>query len=201
MEKTMRTTIVAGALVAFAGSANAGFVVDMDPAVLPGTENVLFNDDTLITQGPMVQGITNQNRLVVDWFGAGEDLMTEGARITAVDAGLTQFSVDMNYPTLGIASYQFNLDALKSGDVTINIYEMGSLSYSQTVSVDEQGPNFFRVYGTDKEVMSMITIVSDVEIGAISRNRIEAVPEPVPEPSALVALGIGMALLAARRRR
>ena len=197
----MRKIVTAGALAAIAGSANAVLVVDTEPMVLTGTENVLFNDDTLISQGPLVQGITNETRLIVDWFGAGEDLIAENASVSAVDGGLFTFSVDMNDPTLGIAAYQFNIDALGSGDMTINLYEMGSLSYSQTVSLDKQGPNFFRVYGTDKEVMSMITIVSDVEIGAITRNRIESMPEPVPEPSAFIALGLGMAMLVARRRR
>jgi hypothetical protein len=103
-------------------------------------------------------------------------------------------------PGLGIAAYQFNLDGLAGGNATINLYEGGSLSYSETFSVGKQGPNTFRVYGTEKEVMSTISIVSDVDFSGVTRNRISAMPGAVPEPSAFIALGIGLAGLLARKR-
>ena len=79
--------------------------------------------------------------------------------------------------------------------------EGGTLTVAEKVTLSEHGPNFFRVYGTEKEVMSMITITSDVDLTSVGRNRILGVPAPVPEPSALLALGIGVALLAVRKRR
>jgi len=196
----MNKLIIAGALAAMAGSANAILVIDTLPSVLENTENVLFNEDTLISTGPVVQGLTNSTRLIANWYGAGEDLLTENAQVKAFDGAFNMFSVSMDDPGLGIAAYQFNLDVLAGGNATFNVYEQGSLSYSETFSVDKQGPNTFRVYGTEKEVMSTISIISDVDLSGVSRNRISAVPGAVPEPAAFIALGIGLAGLLVRKR-
>lgn len=196
----MNKLTIAAAFAALVGSANATIVIDTLSAVYPDTENVLFNDDELISTGPLVQGITNGTGLIVNWYGAGEDLIAENARVNAVDGSFNMFSVAMDDPNLGIAAYQFNLDALGTGDITIKLFEQGSLSYSEVFSVNEQGPNTFRVYGTEKEVFSSISIMSTVELSGVSQNRISAVPGAVPEPAAFVALGIGLAGLLVRKR-
>ena len=196
----MKKLTIAAAFAALAGSANAIFVIDMESSVLTGTENVLFNDDSLITTGTLVQGMTNGTALIVNWYGAGEDLFTESSQVTSVDGSFNMFTVAMDDPSLGIGAYQFNLDALGTGDVTINLYEQGALSYTETVSVDKQGPNTFRIYGTKEEVMSSISIVSTVELSGVSRNRVLAMPGAVPEPAAFIALGIGLAGLLVRKR-
>jgi len=197
----MNKTIAAIGLAAAAGSANAVLVIETMPGALTGTENILFNDTGLISQGPLVQGLTSETLLVVDYFDAGEDLLAGKARVQAVDGGLTQFSVEMNDPGLGFAAYQFNLDAMGTGDVTINVYQHGALSLTETFSVDKQGPNWFRIYGTEKEAFSTVEVTSTVELGAVRNNRANAVPNPVPEPSAFAALGVGLiGLLWARRK-
>lgn len=196
----MNKLIIAAALAAMAGSANAIIVIDTLSAAYPGTENILFNDDTLIETGPLVQGITNNTRLIVNWYGAGEDLIAGNEQISPVDGTFNMFSVAMDDPGLGIAAYQFNLNALGSGDVTIKLFELGSLSYSETFVVNEQGPNAFRLYGTEKEVFSSISIMSTVDLSGVSQNRISAVPGAVPEPAAFIALGIGLAGLLVRKR-
>lgn len=196
----MKKITIAAAFAALAGSANAIFVIDMESSVLTGTENVLFNDDSLITTGTLVQGMTNNTSLIANWYGAGEDLITENAQVKAVDGSFNMFSVAMDDANLGIAAYQFNLNALGTGEITINLYEQGSLSYSEIFSVDKQGPNAYRIYGTEKEVMSSISILSTVELSGVSQNRISAMPGAVPEPAAFVALGIGLVGLMVRKR-
>lgn len=197
----MKTKLAMLAAAAVAATAQADLVIDTEPGNMSGIETVLLNDTGLITTGPMVQGMTSDSKLIVDYFGAGEDLVAGRARVMAVDGGLTQLSIRMDDPTLGIAAYRFNLDALGTGEVTINLFEQGSLSHTETFSVDERGPNWFRVYTTDKEVLSMITFTSDVEIGAVRNNGVYAVPNPVPEPSSFLALGVGLMALVALRRR
>src|SRR5688572_30502343 len=119
----MNRTLAALAAAAVAVSANAVLVIDQDPGNPPGSENILFNDPSLISKGLLVQGMTNENFLFVDFFDAGEDLVTARASVMAVDGGMTQLSVAMNDPTLGISAYRFNLNALASGDVTINVFD------------------------------------------------------------------------------
>jgi hypothetical protein len=44
-------------------------------------------------------------------------------------------------------------------------------------------------------------ISSTVELDSIRQNRVYAVPNPVPEPSGILALGLGLCALANLRRR
>ncbi len=196
----MRITLAILAAAAAAG-ANAALVIDTEAGNLFGTENVLLNNTGILSSGPVVQGITNETQLIVDFYGAGEDLETGKARVQAIDGGFTMLSVGMNDPTLGLAAYEFNLDALGDGDVTISVYDHGVLSLTDTFSLNEQGPNRFRVYGTEGEAFSEVMISSTVELDSIRQNRVYAVPNPVPEPSGILALGLGLCALANLRRR
>jgi hypothetical protein len=187
--------------IATVSSANAILVIDTHPGNIAGTENILLNDTGLLSFGPVVQGLTNESLLIVDFYDAGEDLLAGKARVTGADGGITQLSVAMNDPELGIAAYQFNLDALGSGDVTISAYDHGMLAITETFMLDEQGPNWFSVYGTKGESVSSITISSTVELASVRNNRVFAVPNPVPEPSGFLALGLGLTALVALRKR
>ncbi len=197
----MIKTLATLATVAAVGSANAILVIDQEPGNLPGTENILFNDKALLRMGPTVQGMTNETLLLVDFYGAGEDLVAGRARVMGVDGAIDQFSVKMNDPALGIAAYEFNLDALREGKVTIDLYDLGALVHSETFMLNEQGPNWFRIYGTENEAISNVSVSSAVDIAGIRNNRILGVPNPVPEPSGILALGLGLLSLAALRKR
>src|SRR5688572_4195017 len=106
----MKTKLAFIALAAVS-SANAALVIDIEAGNIEGTENVLLNDTGLLSSGPVVQGLTNESMLIVDFFGAGEDLETGKARVSATDGAFTMLSVGMNDPGLGLAAYEFNLDA------------------------------------------------------------------------------------------
>jgi hypothetical protein len=197
----MKKTLALLGGIVMASSAFSAFVIDNEPGVLSGQENVLLNDTGLLSQGPVVQGLTEKTGLIVDFYGAGEDLFAGRARVMAMDGGFTQLSVEMNDPTLGMAAYRFNLDALGSGDVTIDVYDLGALVHTKTFSLEEQGPNWFRIYGTEGEAFSAVTLTSTIELAAIRNNQIYAVPNPVPEPAGILGLALGLASLAAFRKR
>ncbi|MDQ2985321.1 MAG: PEP-CTERM sorting domain-containing protein [Armatimonadota bacterium] len=199
----IKTLLVTGVAVAAAG-ANAALIIEPTPGNLPDTEIVLFNDPGLLEMGPVVEGILNQSRAIVEFRDAGEDLFTaaEGqARIEAVDGSFTALTTRMSDPSLGIAAYQFNINAIEDGSVEISLYEAGSVTLTESFAVKAAGENWFRIYGTDGEVMSQVSFSSSAEILDVRQNRIGAAPAPVPEPASIAALGIGLAMLLRRRTR
>jgi len=201
----MIKTLSLGAVALAMGSAQAMLVIEPTPGKLLNTENVLFDAQGLILSGPMIQGALNKSGAVVDFYDAGEDLFADAmgqARIEAVDGSFTMLSVRMDDPELGIAAYQFNVNAIDDGDLTIELFESGPTpSLSQVFSIDGAGENWFRIYATEGEVLSHVSISSTSEIQAVGQNRIAAVPAPVPEPSSLAAIGLGLVLLLRRRVR
>lgn len=200
----MNRLLTAACLAVAAAGANAVLVIDPTPGNLPDTENVLFNVGGLIAEGPLVQGILNTSEVFVDFYGAGEDLVTPPggqARVTSVDGLFTALTTQMTDPALGIAAYQFNINAKEAGDVTIDLYVGGGVAFSGTFAIAAGGSNWFKVYGTKGEVMEKITLLSTGELQDVRQNRIGAAPAPVPEPSALAGLGVGLALLLRRRMK
>jgi len=198
----MNRILLVGGLAVAAANSYAALVIDPTPGNLPGTENVLFNEPGLIASGALVQGVLNQSALLVDFYGAGEDLTTPPggqARVTALDGTFTMMTTAMTDPALGITGYQFNVNAKSSGDLTIGLYLANALVYSDTFAIVAGGENWFKVYGTEGESMSKVTLSSTSEIMDVRQNRIGAAPASVPEPSAIVGMGIGLAMLLRRR--
>jgi hypothetical protein len=198
-----KTILVAGLAVAAAG-AQAILVIDPTPGNLPDTENVLFNEVGLIASGPLVQGILNQSGVLVDFFDAGEDLITPPggqARVASLDKGFASVTTQMTDVGLGIIAYQFDVHAIDSGDITVDLYMGGGVAHSGTFAISENGSNWFKVYGTEGEVMDKIVLTHTGDIQDVRQNRIGAAPLPVPEPSALAGLGVGLALLLRRRMK
>ncbi|MDQ2985577.1 MAG: PEP-CTERM sorting domain-containing protein [Armatimonadota bacterium] len=198
----MNKVILASGLAAMAAGAQAMLIIDPTPGNLPGTENVLFNEGGLIATGPLVQGVISNSDTTVDFFGAGEDLETPPggqARVTALDGALMALTTKMTDPTLGIAAYQLNINAKVNCDVTIDLYELGVITHTETFTVDSGGSNWFKIYGDAGEVMSQVSFTATGEVLDFRQNRIGAAPAPVPEPSALLGLGVGLAMLLRRR--
>jgi len=198
----MNKILVVGGLAVAAASSHAILVIDPTPGRLTGTENVLFNVSGLIASGPLVQGILNNSEVTVDFFGAGEDLTTPPggqARVTALDGTFTALTTAMTDPGLGIIAYQFDVNAKTSGDLTVDLYMGNSVAATGTFAISAGGSNWFKIYGTEGEVLSKVTLTSTGQILDVRQNRIGAAPAPVPEPSAIVGLGIGLTLLLRRR--
>jgi hypothetical protein len=171
---------------------------------LPGTENVLFNVQGLLATGPVVQGILNTSEIKVDFFGAAEDLTTPPggqARVASLDKGFTTVTTQMSDVGLGIFAYQFDVHAIDNGDLTVDLYMGGGLAHTGTFAISMNGSNWFKVYGTDGEVLDKVVLTHTGDMQDVRQNRIGAAPLPVPEPSALAGLGVGLAMLLRRRMK
>jgi hypothetical protein len=198
----MNKMLLVGGLAVAAANSHAIFVIDPTPGSLAGTENVLFYEVGLIATGSLVQGVLNDSRALVDFYGAGENLTTPPggqARVTAVDGSFTMLTTAMTDPGLGIAAYQFDVNAKTNGNLTIDLYVGNSIAATGTFAISTSGSNWFRIYGTQGEVMTKVSMTSTGQISDVRQNRIGAAPAPVPEPSAIVGLGIGLTMLLRRR--
>src|SRR5687768_13018612 len=83
------------------------------PGKLPGTENVLFNDSTLMQSGNTVQGYTNRNHFVVDFDSTTSLSGTGGqAQINTEAKGgtFTDLGISMNDQSMSITNLVFSLD-------------------------------------------------------------------------------------------
>lgn len=198
----MNKVILAAGLAVVAASSQAALVIDQSLATLAGTESILFNQPGLTTYGPVVQGITETSGLLVDFYDAGENLKTPATgapRVTGADGDFRRMTVSMNDPGLGITGYQFDIRTKHDSDVTIELYVDGDLAQSGMFKLEDGTANWFRVFSTAGETLSAVKFFSDCEMKDVRHNRIGAAPNPVPEPSAIVGLGIGLAMLLRRR--
>ncbi|HET6644258.1 MAG TPA: PEP-CTERM sorting domain-containing protein [Fimbriimonadales bacterium] len=189
------------ALCLAAGAANAAIVILVGPGNFEGDQNVLYNENGLLDNGPLVQGLTNQTGAIVDFFDAGEDLVTPSggqARVEAVDGGFSAMSIQMDEPGSSFSTIILNLHSSGDGTVMFDIVETGVGSTVAMFDLDGSGENFFRIYGDMGSTIDKLSLVTTVDQDDIRQVRIGGA---VPEPSALLALGVGLALYVVRLRR
>ena len=189
------------ALCLVAGAANASIVILVGPGNFDGDENVLYNENGLLDNGPLVQGLTNQTGAIVDFFDASEDLVTPSggqARVEAVDGGFSALSIQMDEPASNFGTIILNLHSSGDGTVMFDIVETGVGSTVAMLDLDGSGENFFRIYGDSGSTIDKVSLITTVDHDDIRQVRIGGA---VPEPSALLALGVGLALYSVRRRR
>ncbi|MGI8923238.1 MAG: PEP-CTERM sorting domain-containing protein [Fimbriimonadales bacterium] len=183
-------------------TASADIVILVGPGNVFGDENVLYNEAGLLDNGPLVQGITNQTGAIVDFFGAGEDLVTPPrgqARVEAVDGAFTDLMIALHAEPNTFTSLIFNLNAAAKGPLDIIVSQESGGPIAGTFDLDPNGENFFRIIASKGFLIELVTIDSSVDIQDIKQVRIGGV---VPEPSSLFAAAIGLCwLLACRRRR
>lgn len=183
--------------------ANADIIITPGPGNFPGDENVVFNETGLIASGPLVQGITNQSGFIVDFFDAGEDLITPPggqARIESADGGLTDLSVQLNQSGATFGTLIWNLNSAADGNVTFTVQRTGGADHVESFSLDQAGQNFFRFEAVGGDAMGMVHLSTDVDQQDVRQVRLGSIT-PVPEPATVFALLLGVSGLLARRRR
>src|SRR4030095_8531770 len=118
----------------------------------PDEENVLFNEAGLINSGLMVQGITNQSGVIVNFTGNVE-LTTPSlgqARIEPLDAAAQWADLLLAPGGAGVADFVLNLNVPNSlsGTVQFTVNSIDAVGVPEPVQVSgnfvvDQGSNFF----------------------------------------------------------
>jgi hypothetical protein len=196
------TKIGATALFAIASiaAANADIVILVGPGGVDGDENILFNEPGLIDQGLTIEGITNNTSRIVDFVGQEELVSPSGgqARVEATDGGYTDLYVELPDEPDTYTSLVFNINSSADGTVDVTIDSDNTPQVLGSFDISEGGQNFFRVIASDASVINRVTMHTSVDMMDVRQIRIGGI---VPEPASFVALGCGVAMLAALRRR
>ena len=166
-------------------------------------ENIQFNDPGLILSGPVVEGAGSATGTIVEFYDAAEDLQAiaaGAARVSGMDGNFTNLSVGLQDPMMAFIGIEFNLIAIANGTVTITGNSTKGATVMGSFAVSSTGNNRFSVVSTAPDYIESIQISSDVQLQDIRQIRFNAT-QVVPEPASVIALGVGVLLLAARRRK
>ena len=185
-------------------SVKADTVITADPGNLPGDQNVLFNQTSLIGTGTTVQGATNQTGTVFD-FTSGTTLDTPAkgqARVAASTGTFETLTITPHSAKEVFTTIIFNPDATANGSITITANRLGKSSVSQTLDLSKNGQNYFRVLASNGDELTGVSFTSTVGLSDVSQVRIggiTAVPVPASIWGGLVLLSAGGAWRLRRR--
>jgi hypothetical protein len=173
-----------------------------------GTDNVLFNNDALVRQGPVVQGDFNGAGLgyIIEFTSDSGTGGLQGAGGQAEIEGLVGNNPIMSL-TFGLTdnatftSAIFNIDADADGFMTVAVDFLGGAGspYEELVPLNDNGQNFYHVFALEGNVISSITLSTiDSGFNVARQFRIGGFADAsngtnVPDGGATaVMLGLGM---------
>src|SRR5690349_6495447 len=221
MPQIFQRVILAAA--AFAIMAVASSTAWADPITITvgnpgnqGTDNVLFNNGSLIHAGTLVHGDFNGSGagFIVDFTSASGNgnLGVSGGQAVLVggtgNIPLTNVTTQLENG----ATFQkliFNIDVTNGlapptqVQFTVNYTLSGGQVFNQVFTVDTNGQNFFGIQAAEGAVINSVTIqaLGNTTFAEINQWRVGGFQSEVPEPASLFLLGSGLAGTAGVVRR